>query len=1846
MSLSRFDRRLLPIIGILCVSSGIALAVFVSLVHSPTVPSERIPSPFSSISSFALKGSLVPTGIQGGRNTYDITFAETESGELLSGSGMYSVVIPDSVTISDGAPLSAAFSDKKFYGYRYSDIDASAEYAAAVAAQIALDQGDSVPFADFFPGEFFASNAMKADTAGHQFLSDFETNHSDVAASKLIRFHSFKDLTLKRNSRMIIVTLDADTAFTVRGVIWCGDGMTNGNERCDDGNTVDGDGCSTACTVDAATLRPDGRGSPLEEQYPPWNVFPAGTAVWDALNEPVDTPDRSNGVFVPLATDPSTVNMYTSTLTLTDPPANFLGPIKAGLIRLSWITPAGTANLMQSDYVVHFIDSVANTTALKQAKLYLYGYQANPTATMLRVNILGMTGSIITDPVSVDYSPREMRLAAAELILMKEDCGNPYTDACTESVNSCTIKGAGIVAFTPDGKKAYVVSPDSVSVSVISTDSNTVTSRIRVGSRPTAIAITPDGTMAFVANFYSESVSVISTASNTIIATVMVGENPTAIATSSDRAYVANNYGHSVSVIDINRIKDGPSHNPVIQTVVVGGNSYPSAIALSPDGTKVYIKITDNEFRLIGGGAVSAIGAPVTNGPIAITGTKVYISKSLQDAVAVTSTTATPGDIPLSVSVERNPTVIAITPDGKKAYVVNSSSDSVSVISTDSNMVTATVRVGSNPTAIAITLDGTKAYVLKNGSDMISVIDTESDTVKGSVLVGGGGDPSSIAITPDGTKAYVTVSGTNTIFIFDTSTDTPFGSDIVGTGNTCLNSCKVPTFPWIMDDSDSCFFITRGKSAVTEQAIGYRGNSTTFTAYAPTRLEGTAAVWEFFPIPVGQYRILATWKQLSGKPLSKTAAFTIVDHALLSYSSTADQSVAPPLLIDGTQWQELKSMWVNTGRLRIILENTPSQDPNSTLVADAVRIERIVEPIEDPQPPLPADPCTIGTVNEGVCPDQSRPIPRVTLSRSTIENTLEGINDGVTNSIRYVAVQTTQWQYGPFAQSDTPLSTVPDPEPTGDAAIMRDQMSFSKAFWARVQLFINGETSYTYIRLTRPASSNPWCEWAPDRMCKFDSRFEIATRLVSTLVPYIMIDVGGFQGAFNVSRKTTVSIGTVELIFDEPFCGNGDINNNPRVHEYCDEGKFCENKTKCESAAECAGIGDGLCATRASDTCAADCQNPMHLECLAFKLDGDVTRVVGMLSNYDKSKNTAWVTSLKRDTIYGPMGMITNVASTWDYLLGPLSFKNNGKFHLTIPTKWFNDEIGESYYNPPTLYVQSNQLYSSPRSSIGLYQYVPNSDYDECNTLSNCGDGVTDGSEECDRGHANGTDFCMAYADGDSCWTCRADCTKGLQKASGEYCGDGNVQPNGYDGIKGTDDDEVCDDENTNNEDDCTNNCRYSGHIVFVTADTYLGGQLGGVGGADGICKDVSMSAGYNGEWKAILSSSMSDARKRISVTYERIFNTRGTLIAEGSDEFWSANHRQSILTEYGESIATSNIRDIQDVVFSGTNSNGLRANGSQDGRLYCNDWGNAPYTSTYYYGRSYDIDADWIGAGSHPCTSPAHLYCFGSTAEPVCGNGIIDQREGCDAGAANGKECIPAYNGHCSYCNADCKKYTVVNGPSCGDGIVQEPQESCDDSNSIEDDGCDNACQSPGQTIFDFIPHTGAQAGQLGGLAGADRMCGERAAEAGLQGRWMAVLSDSTTNARDRIRIVGPVYNTRTIIGSHGERYERQLVARNAADFWDGALSAPIHFGASGDDTVQLHQPIARLTGTNPDGTRIANDSSALCGDWTMMTSARFNVGDMSATDASWVRNVSQTVGCDLFVSFYCMQTAEDAGG
>ena len=54
---------------------------------------------------------------------------------------------------------------------------------------------------------------------------------------------------------------------------------------------------------------------------------------------------------------------------------------------------------------------------------------------------------------------------------------------------------------------------------------------------------------------------------------------------------------------------------------------------------------------------------------------------------------------------------MAVTPNGAYAYVTNDGSSTVSVISTATNTVTATVTVGNTPYGVAVTPNGAYAYV-------------------------------------------------------------------------------------------------------------------------------------------------------------------------------------------------------------------------------------------------------------------------------------------------------------------------------------------------------------------------------------------------------------------------------------------------------------------------------------------------------------------------------------------------------------------------------------------------------------------------------------------------------------------------------------------------------------------------------------------------------------------------------------------------------------------------------------------------------------------------------------------------------------------------------------------------------------------------------------------------------------------------------------------------------------------------------------------------------------------------------------------------------------------------------
>jgi|SRR6516225_4903775 YVTN family beta-propeller protein len=107
---------------------------------------------------------------------------------------------------------------------------------------------------------------------------------------------------------------------------------------------------------------------------------------------------------------------------------------------------------------------------------------------------------------------------------------------------------------------------------------------------------------------------------------------------------------------------------------------------------------------------------------------------------------------------------------GQSAYVANLRSNTVSVLNTATNTVTATIPVGSSPLGVAVSPDGTRVYVANSSSNDVSVIDVATYcTVTATIPVGSG--PHGVAVSPDGKTVYVANRLTNNVSLIDAATN-------------------------------------------------------------------------------------------------------------------------------------------------------------------------------------------------------------------------------------------------------------------------------------------------------------------------------------------------------------------------------------------------------------------------------------------------------------------------------------------------------------------------------------------------------------------------------------------------------------------------------------------------------------------------------------------------------------------------------------------------------------------------------------------------------------------------------------------------------------------------------------------------------------------------------------------------------------------------------------------------------------------------------------------------------------------------------------------------------------------
>jgi YVTN family beta-propeller protein len=233
-------------------------------------------------------------------------------------------------------------------------------------------------------------------------------------------------------------------------------------------------------------------------------------------------------------------------------------------------------------------------------------------------------------------------------------------------------------------------------------------------------------------------------------------------------AYVTNQHSASVSVIDT-------ATAAVVDVVNVG--PYPSGVAATPDGRFVYVVCDDedpgaelvwridtssNDSKATGIKLGDLGGGPPWFVAITLDGRRAYVTVPDSSFLPVIDTAS--GTVAQGPGLQRALSV-AVTPDGRFAYVTQPSTSGIEVvsrISTESNTIVDTIQAGNGPFGVAITPDGSFAYVANiQGLDAlargdVSKIDTKNDAVVDTIPVGN--NPAWVAITPDGRWVYVTNS--------------------------------------------------------------------------------------------------------------------------------------------------------------------------------------------------------------------------------------------------------------------------------------------------------------------------------------------------------------------------------------------------------------------------------------------------------------------------------------------------------------------------------------------------------------------------------------------------------------------------------------------------------------------------------------------------------------------------------------------------------------------------------------------------------------------------------------------------------------------------------------------------------------------------------------------------------------------------------------------------------------------------------------------------------------------------------------------------------------------------------
>ncbi len=365
---------------------------------------------------------------------------------------------------------------------------------------------------------------------------------------------------------------------------------------------------------------------------------------------------------------------------------------------------------------------------------------------------------------------------------------------------------AGSVAALEDsGRYIYVPNRASADVAVIDTVSDSVVARVAVGAVPHQVVVVESLGKLVASNTHDNTISIVDLKTLETHATVTLGHEPEhmELAPGGGLLAVGNIGAGTLSLVSLTEDRE---------VARVDGLFEPHNLTFSPDGSLIYV-------ANLGASHVSVVDVAQAKviDEISVGDDKLIASSGGQEEFqGIINVTKTPdGRLGFAAYGEGNAMAVIdlrsrekvrtlelgelpwraySTADGRYMLVPNNGDGTVSVVSTSSLEVVATLPGAEDMTGINSGWFGTTAFVISRGENKAVILDLVEMKQAGEIALPG--TPETGVTTPDGRKLYVALSESDQVAVIDVKArkllkmidgvgDEPWGATMAGALNYC-----------------------------------------------------------------------------------------------------------------------------------------------------------------------------------------------------------------------------------------------------------------------------------------------------------------------------------------------------------------------------------------------------------------------------------------------------------------------------------------------------------------------------------------------------------------------------------------------------------------------------------------------------------------------------------------------------------------------------------------------------------------------------------------------------------------------------------------------------------------------------------------------------------------------------------------------------------------------------------------------------------------------------------------------------------------------------------------------------